>query len=283
MLLGVLIMSLLAGLPDSVEAKEPISIAILPCFDIVRTFKKFYPLITYLEQRTGFEIRMAIQTDISEFELALRNGDVDFALQDPHTYLHLAGLYDKDSLLGTLTPEGDTRRRGVIIVRRDSGIKEIADLRGKTVMFGPKQSITKWVAAKMLFEENGMNIDDDLQAYSNGKCCEDIAFYVYLEAVDAGAICSHFIEEYEEKQEGLGIDINQIMVIGKTDFVPTRVFAARKTISSDIVDKFVSALLGLDKADPVHSDILKSAEIGGFRRAKDEDYDEIRELMRMNR
>ena len=55
-------------------------------------------------------------------------------------------------------------------------------------MFGPKLSAARWVAAKALFEENGMNIDKDLKAYSNGKCCEDVAFNVYLKAVDAGVV-----------------------------------------------------------------------------------------------
>jgi phosphonate transport system substrate-binding protein len=192
-------------------------------------------------------------------------------------------LYNKDYLLRTLTPKGATIRRGVIIVRRDSGINTVADLRGKTVMFGPKQSIAKWIAAKLLLEENGINIDEDLRAYSNGKCCEDIAFYVYLEAVDAGVVCSHFIEEYSDSKEALGIDINEIAVIGKTDFVPTRVFAARKTISDDIVTKFIHALISIDKADPVQFDILASAELGGFESVHDEDYDEIRELIGVKR
>jgi len=39
-------------------------------------------------------------------------------------------------------------------------------------MFGPKASITKWVAARLLFEENGINIDKDLKAYSNGDAAK---------------------------------------------------------------------------------------------------------------
>jgi phosphonate transport system substrate-binding protein len=282
-ILSVLIISVLVGSPDSNEAKEPITIAILPCFDIVMTYKKFHPLITYLEKQTGYDIKMVVQTDISEFELAVRNGDIDFALQDKHTYVNLASLYNKDALLRTLTPGGATTRRGVIIVRRDSGINEVVDLRGKTVMFGPKQSIAKWIAAKILLEKNGINIDEDLRAYRNGRCCEDIAFNVYLEAVDAGAVCRHFIEDYSDKQEGLGIDINEIVVIGRTDLVPTRIFAARKTLSNDIVAKFIHALLAIDKADPIQSDMMISAELGGFEKVKDEDYDEIRELVGMKR
>lgn len=282
-LLGSLIMSLLVGVSDSDAAKKHITIAILPCYDIVMTFKKFHPLITYLEQQTGFDIKIVVQTDFSEFELAIRNGDIDFALQDPHTYVRLARLYNKDALISVLTSEGATSQYGVIIARKDSGINEVGDLKAKTVMFGPKLSVTKWIAAKTMFEENGINLDEDLRAYSNGRCCEDIAFYVYLKTVDAGVVCNHFVKEHTENQKGLGIDINQIIVIGKTNLVPTRVFAARKTISSDIVTKLINALLSIDKENPAHKKMLIPTELGGFQRANDEDYDDIRDLIGMKR
>lgn len=280
--LGLLITSMFVGPISSDTGKNKITMAILPCFDIVMTFKKFHPLITYLEDQTGHEIKMMVQTDFSEFELAMRNKDIDFVLQDPHTYVRLAGLYDEDSLLRTLTSDGDVSRRGAIIARRDSGIREIGDLRGKTVMFGPKQSIAKWIAARVLLEENGMDIDEDLRSYTNGECCDDIAFNVYLEAVDAGVVCEHFMGgNHADSQKQLGMDIDRLVIIGRTDLVPTKVFAARKSVGSDITMKIVDALLRLDGADPEHAAILTSAELGGFQRVKDEDYDEIRELIGM--
>jgi phosphonate transport system substrate-binding protein len=190
-------------------------------------------------------------------------------------------LYNKDALLSVLTGEGATTQYGVIIARKDSGINKVGDLRAKTVMFGPKLSDTKWIAAKTLFEDNGLNIDEDLGAYRNGGCCEDIAFNVYLRTVDAGVVCGHFIEEHRESQKALGIELNQIVVIGETDSVRTRVFAASKTISSDIVTKMLDALLSIDKANPAHRNMLIRAELGGFQRANDEDYDDIRDLLGM--
>lgn len=281
MILGVLLVTMLVGIADSEAEKKHFAVAILPCYDIVMTFKKFHPLISYLEEQTGFDIKMMVQADISEFELAVRNGDIDFALQDPHTYVNLADYYDQDVLLSSLTPGGSAVHSGVIITRKDSGIKEVRDLRSKTVLFGPKQSVTKWIAAKILFEENGIDIDKDLRSYRNGGCCEDIAFDVFMGAVDAGVVCDHFIEEHEQGQKELGIDIDQIVIIGRTDSVPTRVFAARKTIDGEIVAKVVDALLDIDKTNPVHADILRSAELGGFREARDEDYNSIRTLLGM--
>ncbi len=172
-LCGLLILILsLQVTPISAESeKRPLTIAVLPCTDIVMTFKKFHPLVTYLTQNTGLPIRLVVPEDFTKFETSLENSEIDFALQDPHTFLKLSKLFDKDSLLRTLNQEGGTTQSGVFIVRKGSGINKIADLKGKTVMFGPKFSASKWLAARLLLKENGINIDSDLKAYQNGGCC----------------------------------------------------------------------------------------------------------------
>lgn len=260
-------------------AGKDITIAILPCKDIVMTFKKFHPLVTYLKQETGLDIRLVVPKDSVEFERDLKNGDIDFAFQDPYTYVRLADLYNKADLLGALTLEGTRVQSGVVIVRKDSGTNKLEDLRGKTVMFGPKLSATTWVVAKLLFEQRGIDIDKDLKAYSNGTCCEDIAFNVYLKKVDAGVVCDHFLEEHSEKQQELGIDANEIVIIDRTRLIPTNVFAASRAVSKDIINTINQALLRLDKEKNAHTKLLYPAELGGFEKSRDKDYDDMRMLI----
>ena len=259
-------------------AKKDITIAIMPCSDIIMTFKKFNPLATYLETKTGLTIELLVPKDYSEFESALKNNEIDFVFMDPHTYVKLDRYFKKNAIITSLNREGTPDQYGVVIVSKDSTIKNIGDLKGKTVMFGSKLSSSRWIAARSLFEENGINIDKDLKSYSNGGCCEDIAFNVYLKAVDAGVVCDHFLEEHSEKQEELGINAKQLNIIGKTKAVPTRIFVARKGVSDDIVTKIDNALLSLDRTKPEHAKILYPAELGGFQRAKDEQYDSLRNL-----
>jgi ABC-type phosphate/phosphonate transport system substrate-binding protein len=259
--------------------EKTITIAISPCTDVVMSFKKFNPLVTYLKEQTGLDVRLVVPRDSADFERDIKSGAIDFALQDPNVYLMFAPLYDKGTLIRALTPEGGTSQSGVVIVRKDGNINQLKDLTGKTVMFGPKLSAARWVAAKLLFEENGINIDQDLKAYSHGRCCEDIAFSVYLKAVDAGVVCDHFLEEHSKKQKELGVEIKQIRVIARTGLVSTRVFAARLGTSKSITAQINEALLRLDKNKPAHAKILSPAELGGFQKSEDKDYDTIRMLI----
>ena len=278
----MLFMCLLVFVGYAHGAREHVTIAILPCADVVMTFKKFNPLATYLERETGLDIKLIVPKDSVEFEKDVKNGDIDFVFQEPHTYVRLAKFYSRDALLRALTRERSRVQSGVVIVRKDSGTNKIENLRGKTVMFGPKLSATTWVVAKLLFEERGLNIDQDLKAYSSGRCCEDVAFNVYVKAVDAGVVCDHFLEEHSEKQKELGIDPAEILVIDRTRLIPTNVFAANRKVSEEVIATISQALLRLEQGKREHKKILYPAELGGFEKSVDEDYDDVRMLIDNN-
>lgn len=263
--------------------KTVITIAILPCSDEVMTLGKFYPLIIYLKKQTGLDFKIIVPKDFDSLKSSLIRGDIDFTLQDPHTYVEFSRLFNKDTLMRTLNPEGKTYEKGVFVVRKDSGIKNIEDLKGKTVLFGPKLSLTRWVAAKEVLRDSGIDLDKDLKAYFNIGCCVDIVLNVYLKEADAGVVCKHFLESPSYKKVDRGIDLQQIVVIGTTKKVPMRVIAAHKDLPDDIVNQVIQALLELERENPAHKKILFSAELGGFQKTNDKDYDGIRTLMGVKR
>lgn len=263
------------------EAKTPIRIAVLPCRDVVRTFENFQPLTDYLKQTIGRDISILVPKDFVEFERVIIDGKVDFAFQLPHSYVRLCHLYNENSLLRGVTSEGEIFHRGVIVARKDSGIRKIEDLKGKVILFGPKLSTSRWVAVRLLLEEKGIDIDRDLKGYSHGQCCESVALNVYLKAVDAGAMCDYafhgLVEEKEMEKEGM--DPEQLITIGKTRPIPTWILAARKDLDIGTVTEVNSALLKLDKKDPWHKRVLEGVELGGFLKARNEDYNVIRDLI----
>lgn len=253
------------------ESAPGVRLAVLPCSNIETTFKKFYPLLAYLKSETGLSVAVTVPADLDEFESAVRNSQVDAALQDPHTFMQFASLFGTSTLLQTRGPDGALSQSGAVVVRRDSGVSSLAQLRAKTVMFGPRASTPKWVAARLLFESSGISIDRDLKA-RNGGCCEDIAFAVSVRSVDAGVICDHFLGQHEAKQKDLGVDRASLKVIARTAPFPTRIFAARTGVSPSVTGAIARALLRLDPAVTEHARILSSAEIGGFQRTTQEDY-----------
>ncbi len=96
---------------------------------------------------------------------------------------------------------------------------------------------------------------------------------MYLKSVDAGRVCDHFLTEHAEKQKDLGVKASQLIEISRTMPVPTRIFAPRKGVGKEITAALNRALLGLDKQKPEQAKILNRGEMGGFQRARVEDYE----------
>ena len=277
-IMALVLIILTGGESVADDSTKVISIAIFPCTDEVMSFKKFNPLFIYIEKGTGLTIEMVVPVDLEEFRRKIQSGAISFALQDPHIYTMLFDQYDHASLLATLNRDGKDTQTGVIIVRKDSGLLQLKDLLGKSVMFGPKLSTTKWLATKQLFEENGFNLDRDLRSYSNGKCCEDIAFSVFLKSIEAGVICDHFLEEHSLKQQELGVDASELVVIARTKPVLTRVFAACRGVSRAVIQKINNALLHLDNQNDYHKKVLFPTELGGFKKADHSTYEGLKRV-----
>ena len=256
-----------------------LTMAIFPCTDAANSFKKFHPLVTYLQQVTRLKISLVFHDDLAGYKRALKNGSLDFVIQDPYVYIKLADMYGSEPVLKALTVDRETSMSGVVVVRKGSGLTHIADLKGKTVMFGPALSSPRWIAARHLFKKNGFQIDRDLMDYSNRGCCEDVAFNVFLNVVDAGVVCDHFLQEQAGRHPDLGLDVGQLVVIAATERVPTKIFSVRKNARGEDVESVARALIHLDIQDPGHRHILENADLGGFQKASVQDLNQIRQSL----
>lgn len=280
----ILLLLCLARTGGAADKPQPVKIAITPCTEVIKTFKEYQPLAAYLEQQIRQPVTLVIPKDFSEFESFIKKGSISFAFQAPHTYVRLAYLYNKETLLTALTPEGTTRHRGAIIVRKDSPMQRIEDLKGKYVLFGAENDMAKSLSAKRLLTAKGINPEKDLRGYKHNGSCESIALNVFLKTVDAGAICDYSFKNINEPKEDAENDIppDQLRILGQTEEIPTWVFAAHTGVDAALVSRINTALTALNLKNKEHAEILESAELGGFVKAKDSDYDEVRKIVSLD-
>ena len=253
--------------------EKPVRIAILPCADVVKTFISFASLARHIEKETGRRVSIIVPKSSDAFVSLIEQGECEFAYQAAHVYVRLADSYNQDSLLSALTPSGERQHYGVLIVRKDSGIQKISDLKGKSILFGTKTSTVKSIAAQMLLESHGLKVDEDLADYSHDNSCEASALNVYLKVFDAAFMCDysyHSLMKPGEKE--YPIPQGSLAVIGKTMKVPTWIFAAMRQTDKSLVTAVKRALLGLTVTRGQDREIMETAEIGGFVTAQDCDY-----------
>ena len=104
---------------------------VVPQFDTRQTLAVWEPLLAELEQRTGFNFRLQGSSSIPKFEAAFMDGDFDFAYMNPYQVLKASESQ------GYVPMVRDIGRSlfGVLVVRKDGVVKDIADLTGKKIAF----------------------------------------------------------------------------------------------------------------------------------------------------
>ncbi|MCB2182744.1 MAG: phosphate/phosphite/phosphonate ABC transporter substrate-binding protein [Desulfobulbaceae bacterium] len=247
--------------PDS----SPLKITILPCTDPVKTYKNFHHLAHYLEKKINRDVIIQVPRNHHAFLRIIREHETDFTYQTAHIYIALENSFNRHSSLSALTPDGKRQHKAFLITRSDSSIKNIEDLRGRSILFGSEQSTVKTLASKLLLKNHGIDEEKDLQDYSYGDSCEKNAFNVYLKAFEAGFVCDYSYNSLmSEEDPDWPIPPGSLKIVAETMSVPTWIFSALNTVEVSTVKAVQAALLALTSTNVEHQKILRSIESGGF-------------------
>ena len=269
----VCLMMGLWALCGAVNAAGTYNMAIMPGhMASVTTYSAFVPLVNEIEQKAGIELKVVVPEDPDALLDLVKKGQVDFIYADAPVYLSIKEYINKDYLLISLTPDMHRTHQAAIIVRKDSKIDSLNDLKGKTFLFGPRFAASKGMAAMALLKKSGIDIDKDLDRYFFDGECENIAMCIDLERVDAGAICIHeWIDENSTEVECGG---KMYKIIGKTEYVAYPPFMVCKNVSPALAKKVTDVLINFQDKE-----ILAGIESGAFEKADDKDFESMKKVV----
>lgn len=131
-LVVVLFMALLLT-PMAVLGAE-LNFGLLPRLAEKEMIEGFTPLAKYLEKELGVKVNLIVPKDFDTWTKDAKAGAYDIAYSNPYVYV----LVKKDSkvvdpMVIASEPEIGRQFQGTIIVKSDSPIKSIKELKGKTI------------------------------------------------------------------------------------------------------------------------------------------------------
>ncbi len=227
----------------------------------------YRPLAEHLARQLGRPVKLYTVDTWEGLAKSLANGETDIALMGPWGYVlanHVAGAQAVASILYDGKPE----YFAVMVTHPKSGIKAIADLKGKTFAFGDKGSTSGYLIPYHHFQKNGIDPDTYLGKVVNTKH-QTIELQVTRGEMDAGA-------DYNRNRdamiaEGL-IKAADSVVFWTSDPLPNDAVAVSATLAKDAA--FVARLrAALDAVGPAlrSNPNLLPARYTGFV-AKDNSY-----------
>lgn len=253
---------------------KTIRVAILPLYSAITIYDRYEPLMRYLSQKTGYEFKLVIPKNFEDFVRMVKSGEVHFSYQNPYIFALISKEVNIKPLVTTVGEDcldegicGEDRFRGVIITGYNSGIINIGDLKGKKIMIVSPTSAGGYLSQKMFLKRKGIDVERDVKII-DAKRQENVILGVYRGEADAGFIRESALAVWKEE-----IDMKKIRVLAATDYLPNWPFASIGNDNPALAHEVRKLLIELKDAD-----ILEAARIKGFRPAKEEEFEALKQL-----
>ncbi|HEY2992287.1 MAG TPA: phosphate/phosphite/phosphonate ABC transporter substrate-binding protein [Methylomirabilota bacterium] len=239
--------------------------------DLLATGEEFGRVLGGL---AGVPVRVTVASDYAAVIEALRNRTADLAFVHPGGYV-LASREARARILVRNLWHGKSAFTSRIYVRKESGIKSVEELRGKTMAFVDPASSSGYIYPMVLLIQRGLVKNRDPKTFFKEVVfsgAHDASMRALLNGhVDAIASFDLAREQYLKDTA----ERERIVVVAETPEIPEAGIAARDGLDPAVLARVRTALLSI-KA-PTHADLLKRLyEIDGFAPAEDRDYDPVR-------
>lgn len=241
---------------------EIYSFGVAPQFDQRKLYATWKPVLDVLEQSTGRKYRFASTSSVTEFEQAVAEGRFDFIYVNP---FH---LYKERTRQGYLPLVRDLAPlRGIVTVRGDSPIREIADLSGKSLAVPSPNAI----GASMLIRAELERVHGIRMTMINAKSHSSAYLYAINKLADsAGGVEKTLTEQNPTIQ-------NELRVVYRTSDFPSHPIAAHPRIPVELREQVKKTFLGLS-ADKANRRLLEDIPMTRAVAATFKDYEVFRPL-----
>jgi phosphate/phosphite/phosphonate ABC transporter binding protein len=261
---------LLLGAAGPARAQE-IKLGVLPRLSATELNTMFRPLADYLGRATGRKVTLVLAKDFDAFEKQVQDGELDLAFANPLVYAQLKKERDLAPLGLGAEKKGGTKFRGILVVRKDSGLADVAALKGKKLIFVDEDSLGGYITQALLFKKQGLDVKRDFALLPFAKKHDNVTMAVFNRAADAGGIREDDLDKMKGK-----VDLSQLKILAYTDSFPNWPLFATPRLSPAARDAVKAALLKLRPGDPV----LEAARLTAFAPVSDRDYDGLRDAAR---
>lgn len=261
--------ALLAFSPGPASAE--IRLVTVPRLSAAELQTMFAPLTEYLTREVGEKVTLVVPKNFDGIAEAVKAGKADIGFVNPLIYVQMKNTVNIEPLALSSEVKSGTRFRGIIIVRKDSGINQLQDLKGKKFSFVEEDSPAGHIFQKLLLSKAGFDVKKDIVMLPYAKTHEGVVMAVFNKTADAGGVR----EEQLDKMKG-SLDTTQLRIVGYTDYFPNWPFFAAPSLNKSTADKLRTALLKLKPNDPQNEKILGPVRLTGFIPVSDREYDDLR-------
>ncbi|TXL72593.1 phosphonate ABC transporter substrate-binding protein [Vineibacter terrae] len=267
---GMAAMATTLALPALARAANVLTVGLIPSEDSRAMIANSQAMMDQLAKALGMPVKPFVAADYNGVIEALRSKRLDVAYLGPFSYVLGTTVADIEAFAVAETKKaGRTFYHSLIVAHKDSGIRGIADLKGKTFAFVDPSSTSGHLFPKAGLIKAGFNPDKDFGRVIFSGSHDSNAVAVQNRKVDAVAIADRILDAAINKGLARREDL---VVVWKSDPIPESPTVWRKDLDPELKKRIQAAFLGVK--DVPWSD---QGELNGFHPTNDAAYNIIRD------
>lgn len=254
-------------------AVADLKMGVFPRRPVAATHKLFKPLAAKLSQELGEPVQLVVAKDFKAFWKGVHSGEYDLVHYNQYHYL-LSHKSQGYKVIAANQEFGTNMVAGALAVRKDSGIKSVADLKGKTVLFGGgKKAMGSYIATTKVLKDAGLEAGKDYTVQF-AKNPPSAVIGVFNKAADAAGAGDVIMKVGAVKKK---IDSSQMTILATSDSYIHLPWAVKGDMPADKAAKIQAVMTSLKASDPA---VLAAAKVDNFVVATDADFAKVREIVK---
>ncbi|MCW8901267.1 MAG: phosphate/phosphite/phosphonate ABC transporter substrate-binding protein [Gammaproteobacteria bacterium] len=251
---------------------EVLIIGVHPLHNPKRLHEVFGPIVEYLSQNiSGVNFKIEASRNYAAYDKKLYSRKFHFALPNPfqtvNSLKHGYNVFAKMS--------DDENFRGIFLVRKDSHIKKVTDLKGHAVSFPAPTALAATLMPLYYLQQHGLNVRKDIDIKYVGSQ-ESSIMNVMLGNTTAGTTWLPSWRVLSKERPELA---KELRVAWKTAPLPNNGLVARDDVDEKIVSKVKELLLNLHQHKQGQQWLAKM-ELSKFEIATNDTYEPVVDFLK---
>lgn len=249
------------------QALKELRISAIPDENPQELLRIYTPFADYLSKEIGVPVKFTPVVDYAATVEGLAASKLDMVWYGGLTSVQ-AARRAKGAKRIVMRKE-DTEFKSQFITRKDTGVHNLKDLKGKTFSFGSVSSTSGHLMPRYYLMKAGINPEKDFSKFSFSGAHDATAAWVEAGRVDAGAL--NFLV-WDKLVANKKVDTDKVVVFYTTPTYVDYVWTVRGGLDNAMVEKIAKALLKLDYNKPEEKKLLDLHRTKGYIPAKDEQW-----------
>lgn len=201
-----------------------------------RIYKVWHPFAQYLQSRTGRQVNLLTPKGLDKIDDMLDQGSIDLIYINSYAYYLHKQHKQLTAIAQMRNKAGGVTSRGRVMVRKDSGITHVNDLKGGSISLISPNGAGSYLAPRAFFLEQGIELTKDITVNYSGDLKKSV-YDVLLKETSAAVMCGVNYDIITKK-----IDMKDIFVMELTDEFPEAVIAVKADMDESLKQLLISTI-----------------------------------------